>query len=69
VDIATAEEQDGTETLRYDKVVVRCMKCGGKHDSSTMNVPNFASTHFKIVDGVMQCKSASKQGTPGGIVS
>ena len=62
VDIVSVEEKDNTETRRYDKVVVRCMRCTGKHDGTTMNVPNFAKTHFDEKNGEFTCKSATKQG-------
>jgi hypothetical protein len=64
VDIVSMEENDDdyTETWRYDKVVVRCMVCGRKHDGATINVPNFAKSHFDEVDGVARCKTGAKQG-------
>jgi hypothetical protein len=40
VDIVSMEEKDHIETRRYDKVVVRCMTCSGKHDTTTINVAN-----------------------------
>jgi hypothetical protein len=62
VDIVSMEENDDTETWSYDKVVVRCMVCGRKHDGATINVPNFAKSHFDEVDGVARCKTCAKQG-------
>jgi hypothetical protein len=37
------KENDDTETRRYDKVVIRCMVCGHKHDGATINVPKLRS--------------------------
>jgi hypothetical protein len=62
VDIVSMEENDDTKTWRYDEVVVRCMVCGRKHDGATINVPNFARSHFDEVDGVARRKTRAKQG-------
>jgi hypothetical protein len=62
VDIVYVQEIDSTETRCHNKVVVRGMHCIGKHDTSTFNVANFASTHFQGKVGAFACKNAAKQG-------
>jgi hypothetical protein len=64
VDIETVDEEIEDEIRRYEKVVVRCLRCGSKHDSSNLNVPNFSSSHFKMAGTELQCKNFAKQGAP-----
>jgi hypothetical protein len=62
IEIVSVEEKGADETLRYDKVSVRCIMCDGKHDGKNLNVPNFASTHFKDRTGACICKHNAVQG-------
>jgi hypothetical protein len=48
VEIVSMKETGHTDTRRHDKVVVRCMTCSRKLDGTTINVPNFAMTHFLL---------------------
>jgi hypothetical protein len=64
IDVVSVEERDGDEILCFDKVILRCMKCDTKHDTVSINVANFASTHFVKKDGELQCKQIKAQGTP-----
>jgi hypothetical protein len=60
VDIVSMKETDHTETRRYGKVIVRSMACSRKHDGTTINVPNFAKTHFDVVDGELGSEISAK---------
>jgi hypothetical protein len=62
VDVVSVEENLAGETLRYDKVVVRCILCHSKHDSKSLNVANFASSHFSDRQGACICKNIAKKG-------
>jgi hypothetical protein len=62
VDIVSVEEKEGEETIRYDRVVVRCLDCGFKHSSKNVNVAKFASTHYEDHKGKAICKRKSAKG-------
>jgi hypothetical protein len=62
VDIISCEETVGSELQKFDRVVVRCMTCDVKHDAASINVPNFANTHFTVDGGVYTCKRAKGRG-------
>jgi hypothetical protein len=38
------------------------MHCTGKHDIGTINIANFACTHFEDKDGASVCKNAVMKG-------
>jgi hypothetical protein len=62
VDIVPVEDKEGEETVRYDRVVVRCLECSFKHSSKNVNVANFASTQYEDRKGKAICKRNSAKG-------
>jgi hypothetical protein len=62
VDMVAVEEKEGEETVRYDRVVVRCLYCGCKHSSENVNMSNFASTLYEDHKDKAICKRKGAKG-------
>lgn len=61
LDVTSKWVTDSVEKVKYKVACVKCTTCGHEHGGQSVNVANFASTHFFVSDGVAVCKKTFKK--------